>query len=463
MTMPRKYIPYDPSQSYLFPPNPREWLPDGHLALFLSDTVDDLDLSSIREHYDKAEAGAPPFNPAMMVKILLYAYCKGIPGSRRISAAVEEDVAFRFLAAGNTPDFRTICQFRKTHIQPLKGIFKQVVRLCQRAGLVKLNVTAGDGTKMKANASLSKSKTIDALLEEDARLEKEINDALVAGLKADEEEDRRYGKDLRGDEPPEFIRNARKRREFIREGIARLAREEKEKIDAQERKIEERQRKEEETGMKLPGRKPNPPESLVDRKKKANTTDPDSRIMKTRSGYVQGYNGQVVVDCASQIIVAQTITTDENDVHQIAPMLNEVRRITESLPAMETLDAGYWSEQGVLNAPPGVELFIATTKDWKQRKALRELPAPRGRIPATATLRDRMERKLRTKRGKEIYKMRGKTVEPVFGQVKDARRLDRFLLRGEEKVSMEWSLICSTHNLLKLWKHERKLWKAGAT
>lgn len=461
--MTRKYITYNPTQTFLLSPNPRNWLPDGHLALFLSDTIKGLDLSQIYEYYNKAEAGAPPFNPAMMVKILLYAYLKGIPGSRRISAAIEEDVAFKFLAAGNTPDFRTICQFRKTHIEPLKDIFKQVVKLCQRAGLVKLNTVAGDGTKMKANASLSKSKTMDALLEEDARLENEINDALVAGMKADDEEDQRYGKDKRGDEPPEFIRNAKKRREFIQEGIARLAREKKEKMDAQEKLIEARQKKEEETGMKIPGRKPKPPEAVVNEEKKANTTDPDSRIMKTRSGHLQGYNGQIVVDCESQVIVAQAVTTEENDVHQIAPMLNEVRRITGSLPAMEVLDAGYWSEKGILEAPPGVELFIATTKDWKQRKALRELPAPRGRIPESATLRERMERKLLTKRGKKIYKLRGKTVEPVFGQVKDGRKLDRFLLRGEEKVAMEWSLICSTHNLLKLWKHERERWKAGAT
>jgi transposase len=461
--MTRKYLTYNPTQSFLLPPNPRDWLHDGHLAVYISDTVDRLDISAIYEYYDKAEAGAPPFNPAMMVKILVYGYCRGIPGSRRISTAVEEDVAFRFLAAGNTPDFRTICQFRKTHIEPLKGIFKQVVKLCQRAGLVKLNVVAGDGTKMKANASLSKNKTMDALMEEDARLEKEINDALAAGIKADDEEDQRYGKDKRGDEPPEFIRNAKKRREFIQEGIARLAREEKEKMDAQEKLIEDRQRKEEETGMKIRGRKPNPPEAMVDDEKKANTTDPDSRIMKTRSGYTQGYNGQAVVDCDSQIIVAQAVTTDENDVHQLAPMLNEVRRMTGALPRMATLDTGYWSEKGILEAPPGVELFIATKKDWKQRKALAELPAPRGRIPGSATPREKMERKLLTKRGKKIYKLRGKTVEPVFGQVKDGRRLDRFLLRGEEKVSMEWSLICSTHNLLKLWKHERERWKAAAT
>ena len=461
--MTRKYIAYNPKQSFLLAPNPRDWLPSGHLALFVSDTVDDLDLSTIYEYYDKAEAGAPPFNPAMMVKILMYAYCKGIPGSRRISTAVEEDVAFRFLGGGNTPDFRTICQFRSIHVKPLREIFKQVVRLCQKAGLVKLDAVAEDGTKMKANASLSKSKTMDALMEEDARLEKKINDALLAGIAADEEEDRKYGKDKRGDEPPEFIRNAKKRREFIREGLARLAREEKEKKDAQEKKIEERQQKENETGMKLRGRKPNAPETMADDKKKANITDPDSRIMKTRSGFIQGYNGQVVVDCDSQIIVAQAITTDENDVHQLAPMLNEVRRMTGELPRMGTMDAGYWSEKGVLEAPPGIELFIATTKDWKQRKALRELPAPRGRIPASATVRDRMERKLLTKRGREIYRLRGKTVEPVFGQVKDGRKLDRFLLRGEEKVAMEWSLICSTHNILKLWKHERERWKAAAT
>lgn len=461
--MTRKYLDYAPNQSYLLSPNPREWLPEGHLALFISDTVDGLAFSEIHRYYNKAEAGAPPFHPAMMVKIILYAYCKGIPGSRRIAAAVEEDVAFRFLGAGNTPDFRTICQFRRIHIEPLKGIFKQVIRLCQNAGLVKLDVVALDGTKMKANASLSKSKTRDALTEEDARLEKEINDALLAGINADEADDLKYGADKRGDEPPEFIRNARKRREFIREGLARLAREEKEKVEAQEKKIEARQQKEKETGMKLRGRKPNSPDSMVDDEKKANITDPDSRIMKTRSGFIQGYNGQAVVDCDSQVIVAQAITTDENDVHQLAPMLNEVWETTGSLPGMGTMDAGYWSEEGIRNAPPGIELFIATKKDWKQRKALQELPAPRGRIPASATLRDRMERKLLTERGREVYKMRGKTVEPVFGQVKDARRMDRFLLRGEEKVSMEWSLICTTHNILKLWRHERERWKHAAS
>ncbi|MBA3044877.1 MAG: IS1182 family transposase [Euryarchaeota archaeon] len=461
--MTRKYIRYNPNQNYLLPPNPRDWLPEGHLALFLSDTVDGLDLSAIHAYYNKAEAGAPPFHPAMMAKILLYAYCKGIPASRRMATAVEEDVAFRVLAAGNTPDFRTICQFRRLHIEPLKGLFKQVVRLCQNAGLVKLDVVALDGTKMKANASLSKNRTKDALTEEDARLEKEINDALIAGIKADEEEDRIYGHDKRGDEPPEFIRNAQKRRRFIRDGIARLAREEKDKVEAQEKKIEERQQKEKETGMKLRGRKPSSPDSMIDDEKKANMTDPDSRIMKTHSGFVQGYNGQAVVDCESQVIVGQAITTDENDVQQLAPMLNEVLLTTGTLPGMGTMDAGYWSEKGVQEAPPGIELFIATKKDWKQRKALQALPPPRGRIPSSATLRDRMERKLLTKRGRKIYKMRGKTVEPVFGQVKDARRLDRFLMRGKAKVSMEWSLMCTTHNILKLWKHQRKRWKKAAS
>ena len=461
--MTRKYLSYNPNQNYLLPPNPREWLPEGHLALFISDIVDGLDLSVIHAYYNNTEAGAPPFHPAMMVKILLYAYCKGIPASRKMASAVEEDVAFRVLAAGNTPDFRTICKFRRLHIEPLKGIFKQVIRLCQDAGLVKLDKVALDGTKVKANASLSKNRTKDALTEEDARLEKEINEALLAGIKVDEEDDQIYGPDKRGDEPLAFIRNAKKRRQFIQEGIARLTREEKEKVEAQEKKIEERQQKEKETGRKLRGRKPNSPDSMIDDEKKANKTDPDSRIMKTRSGFVQGYNGQAVVDCESQVIVAQDITTDENDVHQLAPMLNEVELMTGTLPGMGTMDAGYWSEKGVREAPPGIELFIATNKDWKQRKALQALPPPRGRIPSSATLRDRMERKLLTKRGREIYKMRGKTVEPVFGQIKDARRLDRFLMRGKAKVSMEWSLMCTTHNILKLWKHQRERWKKAAS
>jgi len=455
--MTKKYIPYDPYQTFLFPPNPREWLPDDHLALFIADVVRELDLSPIFSHYERSVAGAPPYHPTMMVAVLLYAYCRGTPSSRRIARAVVEDVGFRYLAAGNMPDFRTISDFRKTHLEALKGLFRQVLQLCRKAGLVKLGVVALDGTKVKASASLATNRSYEALCREERRLEEEIGEALTKGVEVDEKEDSRHGRDVRGDKLPPGLRTREKRLERLKKAKRELEREAKERAKVQEEKLKKRARREAETGRKLRGRKPREPDPSVAPEAKANTTDPESRIMKTSKGYIQGYNAQAVVDCKSCVIVAQAVVQEANDVHQLSPMMRQVVENTGEVPRVGTADAGYWSEAELQAVPPGIDPYVATRKSWKQRALLRELPPPRGRIPADATTRERMERKLLTKRGRVLYKMRTSTVEPVFGQIKVGRGLDNFLMRGMAKVEGEWSLFCTTHNLLKLYRNRRRL------
>jgi len=458
--MNRVFLHYDPNQSLLLAPNLREWLPPDHLAYFISDVVDNMDLTPFFKHYDSPEGGAPPHHPTMMVKLVLYGYATGTAASRRIAQATEENVAFRILAAGNHPDFRCISDFRKNHIEDLKALFKQVLKLCRESGLAKLGVVSLDGTKVKANASLAKNRKYETLVEEEKRLEDEIHEALMKGVKVDEEDDRKYGRDMRGDELPKELRTRKDRLERIRQAKAELERKAVAEAQKQEEKLEERKRKEEEQGQKLRGRKPNEPDSKVASDAKANTTDPESRIMKTSKGFVQAYNGQAVVDIENQIIVACGLTQEENDFHQLNPMLSRTIENVGQTPGAGLGDAGYWTEEEIKNAPPDIELYIATTKDWKQRKALREMPPPRGRIPKDMSLRDRMERKLLTKKGRQLYKKRGSTVEPVFGQIK-ARGGDRFLLRGTDKADGEWSLYCTTHNLLKLQKSGR--WKGLLT
>jgi hypothetical protein len=272
----------------------------------------------------------------------------------------------------------------------------------------------------------------------------------------DQEEDALYGA-LRGDELPEELRGKESRLARLKECRERLEREAAEKAAERERKIRERAAEEAATGEKLRGRKPTPPDPTPAPEAKANVTDPESRIMKTRSGYVQGYNAQAVVT-EEQIIVAAEVTQEANDVRQFHPMMSSIRETASAAGIKERAgvciaDAGYWSEENAReDGRVKTEFLIATRKDWKQRKALRDLPSPRGRIPKAATSQERMERKLRTKRGSHLYRKRSQTVEPVFGQIKDTRGIDRFLLRGLGGAELEWKLICGTHNLLKLWR-----------
>ena len=444
-------------QMYLMPVRLEDWLPEGHLAWFILDAVEAMDVSKFYLKYRADGWGRAAYDPQMMVSLLLYAYCLGVRSSRQIEKACEVDVAFRVITANQKPDYSTVCRFRSQNEEELGILFTQVLRLCAEAGLVKAGVVALDGTKVKANASLSANRT-------EEHIEAEVRKMLAEAREKDEEEDRLFGKDSRGDEIPEELKDRRSRLARLKECRERLAQEKEEKVQCQAEKIEKRQAEEEAIGRKKRGRKPKEVVNVMqeEAKTKANVTDPDSRIMKTRSGYIQGYNAQAVVG-RGQIIIAADVTQEENDVHRLHPMTEKAQQELKAVGIekgikRELADAGYWSEDNVVNASlTDPEFLIATTKDWKQRKAMRDQEAPRGRIPKQLSVRDRMERKLLTKRGRTLYKLRGQIVEPVFGQIKAARDCGTFMRRGLEAAQNEWRLICATHNLLKLFRDNHAL------
>lgn len=430
--MSKTFRPYEPDQIILMPASMQDWLPSDHLAYFISDVVDHLDLSEIMGRYAGEERGYPPYHPAMMVKVLLYAYCIGIASSRKIEKRLCEDIAFRVLAANNTPDFRTISDFRKDHLKALAGLFLQVLKLCQKAGLVKLGHVALDGTKIKANASKHKAMSYERMKEEEARLKAEVADLLKKAEAVDEEEDQRYGKGKRGDELPKELAFRESRLKKIRE--ARVALEAEARLEA-----EKRPEKSEEDAM--------PPNGA-----QRNFTDPESHIMPAPGGkhVIQAYNAQVAVDSTNQVIVAAEVTNKPSDRGQAEPMMAVVKDNTGQLPRQMSADAGYFSSDAVKNLTAlGIDVYMPPDKIG-HRFTLP--PAPRGRIPKCLSIVDRMRRKLRTKKGKERYGLRKELPEPVFGQIKQVRGFDRFLLRGSDKVSREWKVICTGHNLLKLFR-----------
>ncbi|HWV57519.1 MAG TPA: IS1182 family transposase [Longimicrobiales bacterium] len=450
------FLAYEQDQLFLMPPSLTEWVGEESLARFVSDVVDTLEtegeLRPFYAHYRSDGWGRAAYHPRMMVKVLLYGYSVGVRSSRKLAAALEESVPFRYLAANQQPDFRTISDFRKEHLEALEALFVDVLRLCEEAGLVKLGRVALDGRKVAASAALDQNRKREGL-------EREIRRIFEEAERLDAEEEEAHGADRRGDELPRGLATKADRLRRLKEARARLVAEEEEAKAAQAEKIREREEEERRTGKKKRGRKPKPPEAVVDREKKANVTDPDSRIMKTRRGWVQGYNAQAMADCESQVIVAQDVTEEENDVGQLGPMLERCEAQAGRRPDACLADAGYWSEENAALEDDRTELFVATTKEWKQRKAQREQGAPRGRMPKSLGDKERMERKLRTKRGRAAYKERASTIEPVFGQM-EGRGLNRFLLRGKRKAAGEWSLFCTTHNLLKLW---RSGWRVAPT
>ena len=387
-----------------------------------------------------------------MLSALLYGYCHGERSSRQLERLCQESVPYRILAADSAPDHCAFARFRQRHEAALKAVFLEALRLCAEAGVLQVGLVSLDGTKMKANAALSANRTLEGL-------EKEIGAMVAEAAARDAEEDARYGKDKRGDEWPDDLRRREDRLERLRRCKAKLEAEKEAARRAQEEKIEQRQAQEAATGRKTRGRRPRTPEQAAEEKaqSKANVTDPESEIMKTRQGYVKGYNAQAVVT-EEQYIVAPAITTEANDQAQLHPMLDEAAGTLEAAGVTKKIgaalaDAGYCSDKNLTaTASDGPELLVNTTKDWKRRKALRERPPPRGRVPKGLSATERMERKLRTKRGAALYKKRAQTVEPVFGQIKDTRRLDSFCRRGESACESEWAVICATHNLLKLFR-----------
>ena len=425
--MRKSYRPYDPDQQLLLPAALQQWLPEDHLAYFISDVVDQLDLSEITARYERERRGGPPNHPRMMVKVLLYGYCVGVASSRRIAQRLVEDIAFRVLAANNTPDFRTISDFRKDNLDALSGLFYQVLALCQQAGMVKLGHVALDGTKVRANASKHKAMSYKRMREKDVQLSAEVEELLRRAGEVDEDEDRRYGADKRGDELSGELAFREGRLEKIRKAMAELEAEAAESA-----------------GRDNPG--------VPEDKAQRNFTDAESRIMPAPGGreFIQAYNCQAVVDSANQVIVAARATNQTSDKQQAATMIEETIDNVGAVPREVSADAGYYSAQAVDEIGAlGVEPFVAPEQTRHGRVVP---PAPRGRIPFHLSARDRMRRKLQTKRGRQRYALRMQTVEPVFGQIKQCRGFRQFLLRGLKKVSGEWSLICTGHNLLKLFR-----------
>jgi transposase len=449
--MAQNYTDCNRDQLYLLPPRMRDWLGEEHFVWFLLDAVEQMDLSAFHAAHRSDGKGQKAHHPSIMLPVLLYGYCHGERSSRQLERLCQESVPYRILASDTAPDHCAFARFRQRHEAALKEMFLEVLRLCAEAGVLKVGVVSLDGTKLKGNASLSSNRTL-------AGLEKEIQGMLSEAASRDAEEDARYGADRRGDELPEELRGREDRLRWLRACKAKLEGEKAAARRGQEEKIERREAEEAAAGRKKRGRKPKSPDQVAEEQSesKANVTDPESGIMKARSGHIQGYNAQAAVT-EDQYVVASAVTAEANDQHQLDPMLNQAGTNLESVGVKKIgtvlADAGYCSEANLREADgAGPELFVNTTKDWKRRKALREGSPPRGRIPKGLTAIERMERKLCTKRGAWLYKKRAQTVEPVFGQIKAARGLDGFSRRGLSACESEWSVICATHNLLKLFR-----------
>jgi transposase len=450
----------DLNQSLLLPPSLHDWLPENHLARFLVDVVNALDLEAIYASYSEKDGrGLSAYAPAMMVRVLLYGYATGVYSSRKIQLRTYEDVAFRFLSADAHPDHSTLAEFRKRHLNALAGLFTQALQLCAKAGLVKLGHVAIDGTKIKANASKHKAMSYGRMSETEQRLKQEIDGLLKQAEDTDAAEDELYGKGKDGDELPEELSRRESRLKKLQQAKAELEEEAKEKAEQQraeaEGKLAARREQEQQTGKKRRGREPrvgDPEQAQPEAKAQRNFTDGDSRIMPdgpNKGSFVQGYNAQAAVDSTVQVIVAAEITQQTNDSGQLLPMLEQLEANMGRKPDAVSADAGYWSEANATDEKvAGINLHIATARMKHDPTMATESGPP----PDQATAKQAMEHKLRTQEGRAIYTMRKAIVEPVFGQIKEVRGFRRFSLRGLDNVRAEWKLVCATNNLLKLFR-----------
>jgi len=444
--MSKTYRPWNPNQQYLLPPSVQDWLPENELVYFLLDTVNELDISAITQKYEQEKRGFPPYHPRMMVALLIYAYCRGIFSSRKIMQACQERLTFKVIVGEDIPDFRTISDFRKLHLKELQQLFVQVLQLCQEAGLVKLGHIALDGTKIKANASRHKAMSYGRMLTEQKRLKEEIKQLLEKAEAIDEQEDNKYGPDRRGDELPEEL--ARRESRLKRIQKAKKALEAKAKAAAQQARREREQGFKNDDKPKC-GRKRRAISEVPADNKQYNFTDPESSIMKANNrGWDQCGNAQAAVDSKKQIIVACDVSNESNDKQQFEPMLEEAQDNVgrERNIKSASADSGYYSESNVeYGQDKKIDVYIATGKIKHNAPVVK---APRGRIQKNLTVKEKMARKLRTKKGRETYSKRKSIVEPVFGQIKRARGFVQFSLRGLEKMRGEWALVCLTHNVL---------------
>jgi transposase len=436
------FVACDRDQELLLPPSLREWLPADHLAWFVIDAVEELDLGAFYADYRGDGWGRAAFDPKMMVALLLYAHAVGERSSRQIERRCREDVAFRVIAANAVPDHATIARFRARHEQALAGTFVQVLALCAKAGLVSVGVVALDGSLLAGNASPAATRSYRAIRAEVERM-------LAEAAQADAAEDERFG-EARGDELPAELTDPRSRRERLRRCKEQLEQEQAAEEAAYHANLEWRAAWEAENGRRLGGRKPLPPDpdGLVE--KKINTTDPDTRLMKRAGGKsVQGYNAQVVAS-TEQVIVAAEVTRSHNDGDQLAPMMartaQTLREAGVDQPVGIVLaDGGYWNSSAISEVrEQGIDVLIPT-EDRRRAK-------PRRLAPKQGPEAERIKAVLSRPEGQALYRRRQQIVEPVFAQTKVIRRSDRFLRRGLTACQAEWKLIAATHNLLKLWR-----------
>ena len=447
--MGKTFRSYDMNQQLLLPPDLRQWLRDDHLALYVSDVVESLDLSGITKVYDEGDLrGRPPYHPALMVKLLIYGYCIGKMSSRKLEQATYDDVAFRVLSCNQQPDHDSIAGFRKRHLKELGRLFVQVLQLCERAGLVKLGHVAIDGTKIKANASKYQSLSYARMKEAEQELAAEVARLLGEAQRIDEEEDELYGQGKRGDELPEELRERATRLAKIRALKAEL--EEEAKAAAEQERAEKEKPA---AGAKRYRRRKwevsDEGEILPLPKSKRNLTDPDSRMMKdlVTQSFQQGYNAQIGVDAQAQIIVGAKVVQAGNDQQQLVPVLQEVAQNLGKMPEAVSADGGYFSTAALTHeAVRGVNLHVPPNERAPDIGSLAET------LPASATVQQRMWQKLKSPEGRAVYNRRQVIVEPVFAQIKHVRGFRQFLLRGLAQVEAEWLLVCMTHNLLKLFR-----------
>jgi transposase len=439
--MSKEFRPWKIDEAQLLPASVQDYVPRDHLSRLIVALVrEELDLSAITGSY-RSVLGQPPFDPRMMTALLLHGYASGIYSSRRIAKAASERADFMMIVAGDPPDFRTVSEFRRRHLRALAALFVQVLRLCEKAGLVKLGHVALDGTKIKANASKHKAMSYQRMKKREAELEAEVDRWLKAAEAADREEDKLYGKQ-RGDEMPDWVADKQKRLQKIREAKAAL---EAEAAAAAEEETRRRERAEEARkaeGRKKNGKTPAPPKADPEGKAQRNFTDPESRILKTKDGYIQGYNAQAAVDAQAQIIVAQSLTNSMSDQDQLVPLIDGIKDNLGRKPKEASADAGYCSEANLAAlAEREVGAYLATGRAKHPAEG-----RPKIAGPLVRAMRDKLKRAGRRTR----YRLRKQVVEPVFGQIKQARGFRQFLLRGIEKVKAEWALICTAHNLTKL-------------
>jgi len=450
-------------QQFLMPPSLQDWLPENHLARFIADVVNELDLSSIYAEYERKDGrGLSAYHPLLITRLLLYGYCIGTTSSRKIEQATHDNVAFRYLSADQHPDHDTLAAFRQQHLEALAGLFVQALRLCQKAGLVKLGNVAIDGTKIKANASTRRSVGYEKISEREQHWRSEVERLLNQAQQTDQDEDQRFGVGQPADPLPDDLASAQKRLQRLQQARTELEQEAKEQLQAavndlplrkagRPNKAEQaskttksRQQRDKETKRRIRAAK-----NAAAPSRQYNFVDADSRVMKDNGSkaFVQGYNVQIAVDAHAQIIVAAEITQQTTDRQQLVPLVKSVRSSAQATPETITADAGYWDTTSLLDPSlQGIQVLVTPDSN----------PQPPGApLPPTAPRNEqaiRMREALASQEGKARYALRKSTVEPVFGQIKEARGIRRFRLRSLPKVTSEWKLICATHNLLKLFR-----------